>query len=115
MDHVVAGAVSCSIVNHPVSLGIAFLDLVALIPFVGDAFIFVPYIRSRPDGEGEGEGEGDGARGANASGMLRVDHCMYVYVCMFVDMVRCEKNISIFYSCNLNIHIHTIILLTIHP
>jgi hypothetical protein len=82
VEHVVAGAVSCSIVNHPVSVGIAFLDLVALIPFVGDAFIFVPYIRRRPDGVGNGDGARGG--GANASMMLRVDHCMYVYVCSLI-------------------------------
>jgi len=71
VEHVVAGVVSCSIVNHPVSVGIAFLDLGTLIPFVGDAFIFVPYIRRRPDGGG----------GADTSIMLRVDHwCMCMYV-----------------------------------
>jgi len=87
VEHVVAGAVSCSIVNHSDSVGIAFLDLVALIPFVGDAFIFVPNIRRRPDGggSGNGDGDGDGARGVNASGMLRVDHCI---VCVYVEFAE---------------------------
>ena len=66
--------VAWSIVNHPDSVGIVFLDLGASIPFVVDAFIIVPYIR-RPDGSGSG----DGGASASASVMFRVDHC-YVYV-----------------------------------
>jgi hypothetical protein len=76
VKNLVASVVAWSIVNHPDSVGVAFLNLVALIPLVGDAFIFVPYIR-RPDGSGSRGADG------SASGMFWIDHCCYVE---FVEM-----------------------------
>jgi hypothetical protein len=78
VDNVVASVISSSIVNHPDSVGVAFLDLVASIPLVGDAFIIIPYIR-RPDGSGSGGADADGG----ASVMFWIDHCCYVE---FVEM-----------------------------
>ena len=85
MKNLVASVVAWSIVNHPDTVGISFLDLGASIPFVVDAFIIVPYIR-RPDGSGSGDGDG------SASVMFRVDHC-YVE---FGAIGGVKKNISIF-------------------